>query len=385
MTADSHPGSPKADYVYMTWTRFADTSAGVGSHSPIYFSQSSDGGATWSPGIEISEANAGSSAATSVVKAIQTPATRTKDRCRSRGADGTVYVAFGNGNSPNLGENQVLFVSCPGTADCTNPASWTPPSKVGDLIDKQPIGPDPTTGCPFGRQCLPTNGYRLDDFVEISPSIADNGYLFVSWADFRNGGGTCDWNNGAIGSARTATPPCDNDVFYASSTDGGATWGPTINVTPASSIGASAQWQPWSAVTTDGNTLWVAYYDRSYGDCEFTGCNDISLAKVANPTSAQPNVSYTRLTTGSMPNLVPSNNPLKPGSWGIIWAYQWITRGMPMSSGRIRGDYTDPSRRISTPRPAPSRDPGKNNSSELTIIQLLMTRRSGESPGRLVD
>ena len=53
MTADSNPSSPKKDNVYMTWTRF-----NAQNHSPIYFSQSTDGGATWSAPIEISGSNA---------------------------------------------------------------------------------------------------------------------------------------------------------------------------------------------------------------------------------------------------------------------------------------------------------------------------------------
>ena len=138
----------------------------------------------------------------------------------------------------------------------------------------------------------------------MSTSVDKNGTLFVAWADFRNGGGSCDWEDGTIGSAATATPPCDNDVFYAYSTDGGATWSDTRQLTPPD----SAQWQPWSAVTSDGRTLWVAYYDRSYGDCEFTGCNDITLAKVRRPASDHPYITYQRLTTqarAEMKRIVP--------------------------------------------------------------------------------
>ncbi|MGQ0569932.1 MAG: hypothetical protein ACT4P5_10455, partial [Armatimonadota bacterium] len=57
MAADSNPASPKKDNVYMTWTRFANTGVGVGANSPINFSQSTNGGATWSPEIEISGVN----------------------------------------------------------------------------------------------------------------------------------------------------------------------------------------------------------------------------------------------------------------------------------------------------------------------------------------
>ncbi len=318
IVADATASSPKADNVYATWTRFdAATGAGVGAHSPIYFSQSTDGGATWSPGIEIS----GSSAAyCGVFSGESDPNACDQDQGSHPivGRDGTVYVAFGNGNTPNLGVNQHLMVKCPAAADCSNPASWEGPYKIGDDIGTQPTGPDPTTACPAGRQCLPPNGYRMDDFVEGSISVDNSGNLYGIWADFRNGQANCN----PLGSAATATPPCDNDVFMAVSTDGGVTWGPTINVTPASEFGPSAQWMPWSAVAPNGSKLYIGYYDRSYGGCESTGCNDITMATVKNPVSSSRSFKYTRITTSSMPNLVPANNPLEAGFLGD---YMWVT------------------------------------------------------------
>ncbi len=311
IVADANSGSPKVDNVYATWTRFdSNTGAGVGANSPIYFSQSTDGGATWSPGIEISGSNA---AICTVFSGESDPNACDQDQGSHPvvGKDGTIYVAFGNGNTPVAGVNQVLFVSCPASADCTNPASWTAPTKVGDLIDNHPTGPS-AAGCPAGRQCLPPNGYRVPEFTSISISVDKNNKLYTVWSDFRNGGGTC------TGSAATATPPCDNDVFYSFSTNSGATWSAALRLTPA----GNAQWQPWSSVTSDGKTLWVAYYDRSYGSCETTGCNDITLAKVKNAASNSPSVSYTRVTTASMPNLTPVNNPVQAGFLGD---YMWVT------------------------------------------------------------
>src|SRR5260370_36537851 len=59
IVADAQAGSIKKNNVYGTWTRFnADTEAGVGADSPIFFSQSTDGGAHWSAGVEISGASA---------------------------------------------------------------------------------------------------------------------------------------------------------------------------------------------------------------------------------------------------------------------------------------------------------------------------------------
>jgi hypothetical protein len=317
IVADAWTGSPKSDNVYTTWTRFNfDTGEGVGANSPIYFSQSTNGGANWSPGVEISGSNP---AICTIFSGSADPNACDQDQGSHPivGSDGTIYVAFGNGNTPLPGINQVLFVSCPAAADCSQQASWTPPVKVNDLIDNHPTGPDPNTGCPAGRQCLPPNGYRVPEFTSITASIDSSQNLYVSWSDFRNGGPPC------VGPAATATPPCDNDVFYSTSTDGGATWSPEVNIAPASDVGVNAQWQPWSDVTADGQKLYVAYYDRSYGDCENTGCNDITLAKITNPITG-PSISYRRITTASMPNLVPANNPAQAGFLGD---YMWVDVG----------------------------------------------------------
>jgi hypothetical protein len=326
IVADASPSSPKKNNVYGTWTRFnGATGAGVGGNSPIFFSQSTDGGATWSTGIEISGANA---AACTAFSGETNPNACDQDQGSHPivGKDGTIYVAFGNGNTPLPGLNQHMIVSCPPTKNCSLPASWTAPVKISDDFGKQPGGPDAVSGCPGGRQCLPPNGYRLDDFVEGSISIDNSGKLYAVWADFRNGLANCNPN----GPAATATTPCDNDVFYAYSTNGGATWSAAFNLTPKAKFGANAQWMPWSAVTSDGKTLFVAYYDRSYGNCESTGCNDITLATVEKAATGSPSVNYRRITTSSMPNLVPANNPLEAGFLGD---YMWVSvdaKGHPL-------------------------------------------------------
>jgi hypothetical protein len=303
IVADANPGSPKVNNVYATWTRFSDV------NSPIYFSQSTDGGKTWSVGIEVSGNNPVICTDFSIVAGA---CDQDQGSHPIVGPDGTIYVGFGNGNTPEFGINQVLFISCPGAADCTNAANWTTPVKVNDLVGLHPIAfSSNTAGCPVGRQCLPPNGYRVPEFTSISVSQDPGGNLFATWADFRNGGPPCDTLDFS-----TAAPPCDNDVFYASSTDGGATWSDAHQLTPA----GSAQWQPWSAVAANGK-LFVAYYDRQYGDCEFTGCNDITRARVTNPASVTPVVNYQRLTTSSMPDLNTITNPLQAGFLGD---YMWV-------------------------------------------------------------
>jgi hypothetical protein len=303
ITADSHLSSPKKNNVYATYTRFANTAFGVGGNSPIVFSQSVDGGATFSTPVEISGA---SSSFCLAFSGESNPNACDQDQGSDPfvGADGTVYVTFGNGNTVGAGRNQILMVSCPASADCSIAASWQGPFKVQDITDTQPVCPS------TGRQCLPPNTYRLDDFVEISGSVDRAGRLYVVFADFRNGKANC--------MGATPVPPCDDDVFYTVSTDHGATWSPARQITPA----GSAQWQPWSVVSPDGSKLYAAYYDRSYGNCESTGCNDITLATIRHPTSAAPSIRHSRVTTSSMPNLTAANNPVEAGFLGD---YMWIT------------------------------------------------------------
>src|SRR3984893_16730597 len=174
IVADAQAGSIKKNNVYGTWTRFnASTGAGVGADSPIFFSQSTDGGTTWSPGVEISGASAVCTAGSGETNASACDQDQGSDPIV--GPDGTLYVTFGNGNT-SVGTNQILIVSCPATADCSKSASWSAPVKVADLFDFQPVGPS-AVGCPGGRACLPPNGYRMDDFVEISVAVEGKGGL----------------------------------------------------------------------------------------------------------------------------------------------------------------------------------------------------------------
>ncbi len=323
--ADSHLKSPKVNNVYATWTRFnGATGAGVGANSPIFFSQSVDGGATWSKGIEIS----GATAACTLFSGESNPNACDQDQGSSPaiGPDGTVYVAFGNGNVPGAGIGQSMIVQCAASADCSQASSWSAPVRIDVLAATEPVGPDPNTGCSAGRACLPPNGYRLDPFVTVSASVDNHSNVYVSYSDFRNGQANCN----PAGLASTATPPCNNDVLYAFSTDGAKTFSAPINLTAASRFGQTAQWMSWNDVNADGSVLYVGFYDREYGKCETTGCNDVTLAKVSNPTSKTPKVSYQRITTASMPNLVPSNNPAQAGFLGD---YMWVTvdaKGQPL-------------------------------------------------------
>jgi hypothetical protein len=313
MVADARPTSPKRNRVYVTWTRVEARASDPFERSPIVFSQSLDGGATWSRPVAISGAAGGVCTAFSGTPDDPTACDQDRSSQPVVGPDGTIYVVFANANTPTPGVNQVLVVRCPATASCDRESDWAPPTRVGDLIGTQPLGPS-AEGCRFGEQCLPPNGYRAASFTTVSISVDRHSNLYAVWADFRNGKPPCT----PLSPAATARPPCNNDVFYAFSTDRGATWSPAINLTAP--FGETAQWQPWHDVSGDGGRLQVAFYDRHYGDCEFTGCNDITLATVRDPRSPGRRISYRRITTASMPNLVPANNPVQAGFLGdYIW------------------------------------------------------------------
>ncbi|MGQ0549662.1 MAG: hypothetical protein ACT4PY_08360 [Armatimonadota bacterium] len=329
INADRNPGSPKRDFVYVTWTRFNDaTGAGVRQNSPIFFSQSRDGGATWSRGIEISGRN---SAICTIFSGSPNPDACDQDQGSwpEVGPDGTVYVVFANGNTPLFGINQTLVVSCAPTADCTNAANWSKPVKVADLIGLHPIGPDPATGCAAFRQCLPPNGYRVPEVTSMTllADPSDSNRLYVTWADSRNHAANCR----VPVPATAATPPCNHDVFLAVSTNRGATWSAPILVSVEPK--KAAQWQPWSAIMPNGKIA-IAYYDRQYGSCEFTGCNDITLAFTRDSGGS---FEYHRITTASMPNLIPANNPVQAGFLGDYMGIAADRRGVVIVWGDTRG------------------------------------------------
>ncbi len=85
----------------------------------------------------------------------------------------------------------------------------------------------------------------------------------------------------------------------------------------------------------NGKALFVAFYDREYGKCETSGCNDVTLATIGKPATATPAVAYQRLTTSSMPNLLPSNNPVQAGFLGD---YMWVSVD---KNGRPLIDWAD--------------------------------------------
>ena len=113
IVADANATSPKRDWLYVTWTRIGpeeeDSPDGTRQIFPIIFSQSEDGGVTWSAPVEISGEAEGVCPAECNLDHASHPVV---------GPDGTIYVSFANDNAM-AGGSQILMVKCPADEDCT--------------------------------------------------------------------------------------------------------------------------------------------------------------------------------------------------------------------------------------------------------------------------
>ena len=299
-------GGPNDGNIYVTFTLFQSDASGNYLSSPIYFSKSTDGGLSWSPIKAISGISSTVCVHGDFFDQNANPHACNFDQGSIPvvGPDGTINVAFNNCNTEDaaasgIGICQQLFVK-----STDGGSTWSKPVKIGDDYAQQPLNLGQLgAGCPFGRQCLPPNGYRMNDFPAMG--IDDNtGKLGVFWSDFRNG---CNPQFGCSG-----TPNSNQDVVASVSTNGGATWGATKIV----DTNHAAQWQAWGDVGENGK-LYVGYYDRKYRHSEHSGTNNITLATSGNNGTTW---TYERITTHAMPNLTPSNNPYQAGFLGD---YMW--------------------------------------------------------------
>ena len=180
---DSHAGSPFANRVYVSWTRFVfNPFNGAYKQSPIFFVYSSDGGSTFS-------------ALQSIVgNVIYDQGSRIVV-----GADGTVYV-FWEGSTRLATVNSIWM-----TKSTDGGATFSTPVPVSPLIDIS--SPQNTV-------------FRVNSFpaADISPS----GQLYVAWSAEVDNGATSYGLDTACFLGPSAG--CHSAAAWSTSTDGGATW-----------------------------------------------------------------------------------------------------------------------------------------------------------------
>jgi hypothetical protein len=309
MTVDASPDSPFQDTVYVTWSRFsADFSASV-----INESHSTDHGVTWSDPqpisgfdatlcpVNFSGAPAGTCDANQFSNVFTSP-------------NGTVYVAFQNFNNAVEAEgdnhNQILIVKSTDGGE-----TWSDPVKVADFYDL----PDcfEYTGFDQFRACVPTaplsgtSIFRATNYP--SGAATDDDTVVIDFGSYINPHSNPTLGN-CIPDGFSATTGlnlyvgvgevggCNNDILRSVSTDGASTFtGTTLPPDELEAVSEDGsvptdQWWQWSAENPQTDQVVVVYYDRQYGDCQATGCMDITMRHSDG--------SFVRVTSDSMP---PSN------------------------------------------------------------------------------
>ena len=150
-----------------------------------------------------------------------------------------------------------------------------------------------------------------------------SGKLAVFYSDFKHGSFTVNQQGDVV------CTPCNEDVWAVISNDGGTSWSNPKLV----NSDESAQYYPWGDVDESGN-LYVGYYTREKGTCETDGCLDFQLS-----TSTDDGASWSkqRITTSSMPNLTPDNNPAQAGFIGDYNSISVAPFGVLMTWADTRG------------------------------------------------
>jgi len=236
IAVDNNVASPYFGRAYLTWTAFFALD-GAYQRSPILFSYSDDGGATWSAPKEISGTSASlcefqSSGAAGECDENQfsVPAVM---------PDGRLAVAFENSQDQSSWsaagdfDDQYLVVR-----SSNGGASWSAPVKAVDLVDgaaDYPVNED-------GRQSLSGYQLRVNSAGNIAASPTQAGTLAIVFSDNRAG-------------SASAT---NTNVYAVFSANGGLTWGAPVAVD--TSIGD--QWFPWVDVNPKNGKLGILYNDR---------------------------------------------------------------------------------------------------------------------------
>ncbi len=230
-------------------------------HTDVYFARSTDGGVTWSANVRIDDAL---SEVPSLVEGGKPSL--------AVGPDGTLYAAWHDDRNGNLDQDIYFARSTDGGV------TWSASIRVDDapsgdqLYSSLAVGPDGTLYVVWhdfrnntfdiysarssdGGATWSVN-VRVDDALsgdQRFPSLAvgPDGTLYAAWADERNDN-------------------FDLSIYFARSTNGGATWSTNVRVDDAPS---GDQWYPSLAVGPDG-TLYAVWQDgRINNDGIYSACS----------------------------------------------------------------------------------------------------------------
>src|SRR6266508_2081192 len=197
MEIDVNPDSACSGYIYVANTDFH----GAGGNSPIVFSRSTDGGATFSHTKTIS--TGGSSG---------TPHNQGVDIAVA--SDGTIYLAYGAFQGGGSGFNGVALVK---STDCGK--KWSQPAFVGSFNDPQ----------------APGVAFRTPTFAFVAVDDTDPNTVYVAYQSFS----------------------VDYDIYVQRSTDGAVTWEDPVQVNED----PGGHQQIFPTIDVSNGALHVAWYD----------------------------------------------------------------------------------------------------------------------------
>jgi hypothetical protein len=278
ITADPHDAS----YVYAVWDRLEATPGGraepvevfqhaIGFRGPTWFARTTDGGATWEP-----------------ARMIYDPGTVNQ-------TIGNQIVVLPNGDLLDFFDLIYNFKNAHGVRgfnvaflrSSDRGATWTPKAQIVDKLFRVTVR-DPDTGA-----AVRTADFNLD--VAVDPA---SGALYAVWQDGRFSGLT------------------RSDIAFTTSTDGGATWAPTVRLS-VSSNNRSA-FLPSVHVAADG-TVGVSFYD------------------FRNHVTGASTLATDHWLIHCHPGLVDCTSP---ASWSETHvAGPFDTRNFPVAGGYFPGDY----------------------------------------------
>jgi len=214
-----------ARFVYAMWD-----GSDLGHRGPAIFARTTDGGRTWEPGRAIVRTDPQDYVQFSQVFVLP---------------DGTLVNLYELVKVKDSGHGIQQDLSLQVVRSADRGQTWSGPLSVTTML--------PLYGGPNGNSQVtdPDTGYLVQD--PLNPSFA---------VDRRNGALYAVWEDGRFSNFQY------NDIAFAMSADGGATWSPPVRVnqTPLNVVPANRQaFLPSVAVAADG-TIGVGYYDFRLND-----------------------------------------------------------------------------------------------------------------------
>ena len=236
--------------------------------------RSSDGGATWTLDATVSTADADKE----MMWVDHSPASPFKDNVYViwNGDYGTVYVARRNGPNGSWQAPRQIATAGSGTDVKTNQAGDVFAFMPGHYLAKSTDGgasfsPEVKIAQPFGsfQVGVPANDGRKVLIYTVGGAYRAAGRddVYVAWDDLSGEPG-CMSDADAPGANAAAT--CKTRIFFARSTDGGATWSAPVKINDPP--GLDDQFLPWLVVDEATGGIAVSYYDTA-GDASRTSVN----------------------------------------------------------------------------------------------------------------